>query len=51
MVDRKETPGNQVATLELDGRRARLVLEKTLRQEDGDHPALRLEQVFTRDLC
>jgi len=42
---------NQVATLELDDGRARLVLEKTLREEDGENPDLRLEQVFTRDLC
>jgi hypothetical protein len=41
---------NQVATLELADGHARVVLEKTLRQEDGDHPALRLEQVFSRDL-
>jgi len=42
---------NQVATLELEDGNARVLLEKTLRQEDGDHPALRLEQVFSRDLC
>ena len=41
---------NQVATLELDGRSARVVLEKTLPPEDAEHPALRLERVFERDL-
>jgi hypothetical protein len=42
---------NQVATLELEGRSARLVLEKTVAPEDPEHPALRLERVFERDLC
>jgi hypothetical protein len=42
---------NQVATLELEDGRARLVLEKTLREDDGENPDLRLEEVFTRDLC
>ena len=42
---------NQVATLELDGRRAPRRLEKTLPPEDAEHPALRLERVFERDLC
>jgi hypothetical protein len=41
---------NQVATIELDGRRARVVLEKTL-PPAGDDPTLRLERVFERDLC
>ena len=42
---------NQVATIELDDRRARVVLEKTLPPAGGDDPALRLERVFERDLC
>ena len=42
---------NQVATLELDGRSARVVLEKTVVPEDPEHPALRLERVFERELC
>jgi hypothetical protein len=42
---------NQVATIELDDRRARVVLEKTLPPSAGDDPALRLERVFERDLC
>jgi hypothetical protein len=42
---------NQVATLELDDRRARVVLEKTLPPDNAEHPALRLERVFERDLC
>jgi hypothetical protein len=42
---------NQVATLELEDGRARLVLEKTLREDDGENPDLRLEEVFSRDLC
>ena len=42
---------NQVATLEFDDRRARLVLEKTLPPEDGDPSVLRLEQVFERELA
>ena len=42
---------NQVATLELDARRARLVIEKTLPSEDPEHPALRLERVFDRELA
>jgi hypothetical protein len=41
---------NQVAMLELDGRDARLVLEKTVRPEDPEDPALRLECVFEREL-
>jgi PhoD-like phosphatase len=49
-LEREPWFDNQVATLELADGRARVVLEKTLRQEDGDHPALRLEQVFSRDL-
>src|SRR5215216_5359762 len=42
---------NQVATLELDDRRARFRLEKTTRPEDGGETALRLESVFERDLA
>jgi hypothetical protein len=43
---------NQVATLEFDDRRVRMVLEKTLPPEDGGHGAdLRLEQVFERELA
>jgi hypothetical protein len=43
---------NQVATLEFDDRRARFVLEKTkASDDDSEHPRLRLEQVFERDLC
>jgi hypothetical protein len=38
---------NQVATITIEGRRARLVLEKTV--PDGD--ALRLERVFAHDLA
>ena len=43
---------NQVATLELDGRRGRLVLEKTVppEEEQADDPPLRLEQVYERAL-
>ena len=42
---------NQVATLELDGRHARVVLEKTERREGEDpHDDLRLERVFERDI-
>jgi hypothetical protein len=41
---------NQVAMLELDGRDARLVLEKTVRPEDPEDPTLRLECVFAREL-
>jgi hypothetical protein len=42
---------NQVATLELDGRKARMVLEKTV-GPDGDRsePELKLERVFEREL-
>jgi hypothetical protein len=43
---------NQVATLELDGRRARLRIEKTVPPgDDAGDPALRLEQVFERELA
>ena len=42
---------NQVATLELDDRRARVVLEKTLPSEDAENPELRLERVYEHDLC
>jgi len=42
---------NQVATLELDDRRARFVLEKTVPPDhDAEDPVLRLERVFERDL-
>jgi hypothetical protein len=42
---------NQVATLVLDGRSARLVLEKALPENGaGADPALRLEQVYEREL-
>jgi hypothetical protein len=42
---------NQVATLKLDDRRARFVLEKTVPPDhDAEDPALRLERVFERDL-
>ena len=41
---------NQVATLELEGRSARLVLEKTVAPEDPEHPELKLERVFERAL-
>ena len=42
---------NQVATLELDGRHAKLVLEKTVPPSgDGADPELRLERVFEREL-
>jgi PhoD-like phosphatase len=41
---------NQVARLELDGRRARLMLEKTL-PPDGDEGSLDLEEVFTHELA
>jgi hypothetical protein len=42
---------NQVATLELDGRSARMRLEKTVTPEgDPAEPDLRLECVFERDL-
>ena len=42
---------NQVATLELDGRKARMVLEKTV-GPDRDHsePELKLERVFEHEL-
>ncbi len=40
---------NQVARLEFEGRRARMVIEKTL-SEDGDEGSLRLEEVFSHDL-
>jgi hypothetical protein len=42
---------NQVAMLELDGRKARMVLEKTV-GPDRDHsePELKLERVFEREL-
>jgi hypothetical protein len=42
---------NQVATIELDGRRATVRIEKTLPPEDPEHPTLKLERVFERDLC
>ena len=42
---------NQVATLELDGRSARVVLEKTVVPEDPENPEVKLEQVFERELC
>jgi hypothetical protein len=42
---------NQVAMLELDGRSARFVLEKTVRPEDAENPTLRLERVFDRGLA
>jgi hypothetical protein len=42
---------NQVATLELDDRRARFRLEKTVRPDDGGAPELRLESVFEHDLA
>jgi hypothetical protein len=42
---------NQVATLELDGRHARVVLEKTERHEGQESDEdLRLERVFERDI-
>jgi hypothetical protein len=42
---------NQVATLELDGRKARMVLEKTVGPDrDGTEPELKLERVFEREL-
>ena len=42
---------NQVATLELDGRHARVVLEKTIGPDrDSAEPELQLERVFERDL-
>jgi hypothetical protein len=41
---------NQVATIELDDRRARVVLEKTLPPGDPEDPTVRLERVFERDL-
>jgi hypothetical protein len=41
---------NQVARLELDGRGARMVLEKTL-PGDGDEGSLRLEEVFVHQLA
>ena len=41
---------NQVATLELDDRRARVTLEKTLPPRDAEHPVVELERVFERDL-
>ena len=42
---------NQVATLELHGRQARMVLEKTVGPDrDREEPALKLERVFERDL-
>jgi hypothetical protein len=44
---------NQVAMLELHGRNARLVIEKTVppEPEEGDDPPLRLEQVYAHDLA
>ena len=43
---------NQVATLELDGRRARLrAREDRAAGSDAEDPALRLERVFERDLA
>ena len=39
---------NQVAMLELDGRKARMVLEKTVRGDS--EPELKLERVFEREL-
>jgi hypothetical protein len=39
---------NQVATLHLDGRRARMRLDKTI---PGDHDEHNLETSFTRDLA
>ena len=42
---------NQVATLELDDRRARFRLEKTVRPDDGDRPELQLESVFEHELA
>jgi hypothetical protein len=43
---------NQVARLELDGRRGRLVIEKTLPHEGDEGPGakLRLEEVFAHEL-
>jgi hypothetical protein len=40
---------NQVARLELDGRRARLVLEKTVPTNGSG--SIRLEEVFTHELA
>ena len=42
---------NQVATLELDDRRARFRLEKTVRPDDGARPELQLESVFEHELA
>ena len=43
---------NQVATLELDGRKARMMLEKTVRHEEGEsEDDLRLERVYERELA
>jgi hypothetical protein len=44
---------NQVAMLDLDGRRGRMLLEKTVapRPEQAEDPPLRLEQVYERDLA
>ena len=41
---------NQVATLELDDRRARVTLEKTLPPRDAEQPLVELERVVERDL-
>jgi hypothetical protein len=42
---------NQVAMLELDGRRARMTLDKTVEQGgDREEPEIELERVFERDL-
>ena len=43
---------NQVAMLELDGRRGRVLLEKTVAPdpEQAADPPLRLEQVYEHDL-
>lgn len=41
---------NQFGLLELDGRHARLVLEKTF-PSDGDEGSTRLEEVFTHKLA
>ena len=42
---------NQVAMLEFDGRKARMVLEKTVGPDrDRSEPELKLERVFEREL-
>jgi hypothetical protein len=42
---------NQVAMLELDGRRARMTLDKTVGPDgDSDEPQIALERVYERDL-